>query len=94
MAHATYFLPHFADHLHLHANAKALLTHPPPTQVDPFFVPTTEEEREEFGEEGQGMVGRNLARVLINQVRARKGLAVDRKVVESATKQRTRARKV
>ena len=28
------------------------------------------------------------------QVRRRKGLAVDKKVVESATKQRTRARKV
>ena len=29
--------------------------HPPstPPQVDPFFVPLTEEEREEFGEEGQ-----------------------------------------
>lgn len=24
-------------------------------QVDPFFVPTTEEDREEFGEEGQGV---------------------------------------
>lgn len=63
-------------------------------QVDPFFVPTTEEEREEFGEEGQGMIGYNLARLLIDQVRKRKGLPVDKKVVESATKQRTRARKV
>ena len=57
-------------------------------------MPTTEEEREEFGEDGQGMIGRNLARVLIDQVRSRKGLLVDKKVVESATKQRTRARKV
>lgn len=24
-------------------------------QVDPFFVPVTEEDREEFGEEGQGV---------------------------------------
>lgn len=62
--------------------------------MDPFFVPTTEEEREEWGEEGQGVGADNLARTLINQVRARKGLPVDRKVVESATKQRTRARKV
>ncbi|KAK9824518.1 hypothetical protein WJX72_011036 [[Myrmecia] bisecta] len=34
-------------------------------QVDPFFVPTTQEEREEFGEEGQGVGAANLARVLI-----------------------------
>ena len=63
-------------------------------QVDPFFVPVTEEEREEFGEEGQGVGAANLARTLLDEVRRRKGLAVDRKVVESATKQRTRARKV
>ena len=36
----------------------------------------------------------NLARRLIDAVRRRKGLAVEEKVVESATKQRTRARKV
>ena len=65
-----------------------------PAQVDPFFAPTTEEEREEFGEEGQGVGTANLARTLIEEVRRRKGLPVDRKVVESATKQRTRARKV
>ena len=63
-------------------------------QVDPFFVPVTEEEREEFGEEGQGVGTANLARTLIDEVRRRKGLPLDRKVVESATKQRTRARKV
>ena len=63
-------------------------------QVDPFFVPVTEEEREEFGEEGQGVGTANLARTLLDEVRRRKGLAMDKKVVESATKQRTRARKV
>ncbi len=63
-------------------------------QVDPFFVPKTEVEREEFGEEGQGVGTANLAHALIDTVRRRKGLAVDKKVVESATKQRTRARKV
>lgn len=57
-------------------------------------MPTTEEEREEFGEEGQGVGAPNLAAALIEQVRRRKGLPVDRKVVESSTKQRTRARKV
>lgn len=49
-------------------------------QVDPFFVPTTEEEREEFGEEGQGVGTRNLARALIDEVRQRKGLSTERKV--------------
>jgi ribosome assembly protein 1 len=62
--------------------------------VDPFYVPTTEEEREEWGEEGQGVGAANLAKHLIDAVRRRKGLAVEEKVVESATKQRTRARKV
>lgn len=36
----------------------------------------------------------NLAKKLIDAVRRRKGLPVEEKVVESATKQRTRARKV
>ena len=62
--------------------------------MDPFFIPTTEEEREEFGEEGQGVGAPNLANILIEKVRRRKGLIVNRKVVESSTKQRTKARKV
>ena len=62
--------------------------------MDPFFAPKTEEEREEFGEEGQGVGAPNLANQLIDKVRRRKGLPVDKKVVESSTKQRTRARKV
>ena len=49
-------------------------------QVDPFFMPVTEEEREEFGEEGQGVGAPNLARRLIDAVRRRKGLAVEEKV--------------
>ena len=63
-------------------------------KVDPFFSPTTEEEREEFGEEGQGVGAPNLANLIIEKVRRRKGLNVNRKVVESSTKQRTKARKV
>lgn len=62
--------------------------------MDPFFIPTTEEEREEFGEEGQGVGAPNLANLIIEKVRRRKGLNVNRKVVESSTKQRTKARKV
>lgn len=62
--------------------------------MDPYFVPVTEEEREEFGEEGQGVGAPNLARRLMDAVRRRKGLLVEEKVVEAATKQRTRAKKV
>ena len=76
------------------ASASLLLTHWDRLAVDPFFVPTTEEEREEWGEEGQGVGAANLAKKLISATRRRKGLPVEEKVVESATKQRTRARKV
>ena len=76
-------------------------THPPPLppslactiQVDPFFTPLTEEEREEWGEEAAAGMS-NLARRLINAVRRRKGLPVEEKVVKAATKQRTLAKKV
>lgn len=76
------------------ASASLLLSHWERLAVDPFFVPTTEEEREEWGEEGQGVGAANLAKKLISATRRRKGLPVEEKVVESATKQRTRARKV
>lgn len=61
--------------------------------VDPFFQPKTEEEREEFGEtlaDGQ-MV--NIAKQYIDQVRRRKGLALDRKIVVHAEKQRNLSKK-
>lgn len=64
---------------------------PLPTQVDPFFVPTTDEEREEWGEEAMTS---NLAKRLIDAVRRRKGLPVEEKVVAKATKQRTLKRNV
>lgn len=59
---------------------------------DPFFVPKTREEIEEFGD-GSNM-GPNLAKKLIDSVRRRKGLRVEDKVVEHGRKQRTRAKKV
>ena len=76
------------------ASASLMLSHWERLDLDPFFLPLTEEEREEFGEEGQGVGAPNLAKRLIDTVRRRKGLQVEEKVVESATKQRTRARKV
>lgn len=53
---------------------------------DPFWVPTTEEELEDLGEKADK---ENVARRYVDKVRERKGLAVRRKVVESAEKQKT-----
>jgi len=59
--------------------------------TDPFWVPTTEEELELYGDKGDSV---NRAQVYMNKVRKRKGLPVLEKVVECATKQRTLSRKV
>ena len=59
--------------------------------TDPFWVPTTEEELELYGDKGDSV---NRAHLYMNAVRKRKGLAVSEKVVEFATKQRTLSRKV
>eukprot|EP00455_Lapot_gusevi_P045783 TRINITY_DN5908_c0_g1_i5.p1 TRINITY_DN5908_c0_g1~~TRINITY_DN5908_c0_g1_i5.p1 ORF type:complete len:542 (-),score=204.44 TRINITY_DN5908_c0_g1_i5:28-1563(-) len=56
---------------------------------DPFFVPTTEEELEEMGSVDNSP---NLVRTIVDSVRRRKGLAVEEKIVASATKQRTLSR--
>lgn len=53
---------------------------------DPFWVPTTEEELEDLGEKGDK---ENVALRYVDAVRQRKGLAVKKKVVESAEKQKT-----
>lgn len=53
---------------------------------DPFWVPTTEEELEDLGEKADK---ENVAKRYVDAVRARKGLTVRRKVVESAEKQKT-----
>ncbi|CCH60530.1 hypothetical protein TBLA_0D00200 [Henningerozyma blattae CBS 6284] len=54
--------------------------------IDPFWVPTTEEELEELGDVADR---ENPGRKHMNLVRRRKGLFVDEKVVENAEKQRT-----
>ncbi|KAI5678531.1 hypothetical protein M9H77_09481 [Catharanthus roseus] len=74
------------------SSALLVLSHWEAIEEDPFFVPKTEEELEEFGD-GSSMP-QNTARKLINAVRRQKGLAVEEKVVQHATKQRTLARKV
>ncbi|WOK97100.1 hypothetical protein Cni_G05808 [Canna indica] len=74
------------------ASALLVLSHWEEQPEDPFFVPKTEEEIEEFGD-GSSVLP-NIARKLMNSVRRRKGLHVEEKVVQHATKQRTLARKV
>ena len=54
--------------------------------LDPFWVPTTAEELEDIGEKADRT---NVAKEYMDSVRARKGMFVDRKIVESAEKQRT-----
>lgn len=54
--------------------------------IDPFWVPHTEEELEELGEFAER---ENVARRYMNNIRRRKGLFIDEKVVKNAEKQRT-----
>ncbi|KAF9489018.1 P-loop containing nucleoside triphosphate hydrolase protein [Pleurotus eryngii] len=54
--------------------------------LDPFWVPTTEEELEDLGEKADRT---NIAKAYMDGVRERKGMFVDRKIVEFAEKQRT-----
>ncbi|KVI05112.1 elongation factor-like GTPase 1 [Cynara cardunculus var. scolymus] len=74
------------------SSALLVLSHWEALPEDPFFIPKTEEEKEEFGD-GSSVL-QNTARKLIDGVRRRKGLPVEEKVVQHATKQRTLARKV
>lgn len=74
------------------SSALLVLSHWEALPEDPFFVPKTEEEIEEFGD-GSSVL-HNTARKLIDAVRRQKGLPVEEKVVQHATKQRTLARKV
>lgn len=61
--------------------------------VDPYFVPSTEEEREEFGDTlHEGQV-KNFVKELIDSVRLRKGMPIDKKLVVHADKQRNLSRK-
>lgn len=54
--------------------------------VDPFWIPITEEEYELYGEKADS---ENLALKYVNSVRKRKGLYIEKKTVEFAEKQRT-----
>lgn len=54
--------------------------------IDPYWVPTTEEEYAHYGEKSDTQ---NRALKYMNGVRRRKGLHVEEKIVEHAEKQRT-----
>ncbi|ORY32585.1 translation elongation factor 2 [Naematelia encephala] len=54
--------------------------------LDPFWVPSTVEELEDLGEKADRA---NVAKLYVDAVRKRKGMFVERKVVEFAEKQRT-----
>lgn len=52
--------------------------------VDPFYIPQTKEEIED---NGLNIDAPNIAKKLINQIRIRKGLPIDEKLVKDGTKQ-------
>ena len=58
---------------------------------DPLFVVATEEDQEAADDGALPTI--NLARRLVDGVRRRKGLRVEEKAVQHATKQRTLAKK-
>jgi ribosome assembly protein 1 len=60
--------------------------------IDPYFQPKTEEEREEFGEVRFADQSRNIAKEYIDRTRERKGLSSNKKIVVDAEKQRTLTR--
>lgn len=53
---------------------------------DPFWVPTTEEELEDYGEKGDR---ENVSKRYVDKVRQRKGLFVKKHIVEHGEKQKT-----
>ena len=57
---------------------------------DPFFIPKTEEEIEDHGI--GDILAENPTKLLIEKVRKRKGLILDKKIVEDGDKQRTLTR--
>lgn len=72
------------------SNPQLVFSHWSVMELDPFFQPQTEEEREDFGER---VHEHNYVRRYIEAVRKRKGLARDEKVVVHAEKQRTLSKK-
>jgi len=82
----------FADELYTKTSGAAspqlVFSHWELLDQDPFYVPSTVEELEEFGDNALA-VGFNLARKLMDDVRSRKGLELEKQIVEKGDKQRT-----
>ncbi|CAB3384639.1 Hypothetical predicted protein [Cloeon dipterum] len=68
------------------ASPQLVFSHWEVLDVDPFWAPSTEEEYLHFGEKADS---ENRARMYMDNVRRRKGLTVEQKLVEFAEKQRT-----
>ncbi|XP_047140599.1 elongation factor-like GTPase 1 isoform X1 [Hydra vulgaris] len=68
------------------ASPQLIFSHWELLDIDPFWIPTTDEEYELYGEKADS---ENQALKYVNQIRKRKGLYVDEKTVEHAEKQRT-----
>uniref|UniRef100_A0A0K0FZW2 Elongation factor-like 1 n=1 Tax=Strongyloides venezuelensis TaxID=75913 RepID=A0A0K0FZW2_STRVS len=56
---------------------------------DPFWIPTTEDEKEHYGDKGDSV---NQAKVYMDNIRRRKGLLTDELIVVNAEKQRNLSR--
>ena len=54
--------------------------------IDPFWIPQTDEEILHYGDKADSA---NQALAYMNEIRKKKGLAIDEKIVEFAEKQRT-----
>ncbi|KOO21503.1 elongation factor tu gtp-binding domain-containing protein 1 isoform 1 [Chrysochromulina tobinii] len=72
------------------AHPQLVFSHFEALHQDPNFVVTSEEDQEALDDGDLPTI--NLARKLVDDVRRRKGLRVEEKVVQSATKQRTRTK--
>lgn len=71
------------------SNPQLLFSHWEIVDMDPYFHPTTLEEREEHGEH---VHEQNFVRKYINSIRHRKGLSIAEKLIVHAEKQRTLTR--
>lgn len=69
------------------ASPQLIFSHWEILDVDPFFIPKKKEEIEEFGIKDE--VEKNIAKTYIDNVRKRKGLLVDEKLVKRPDAQRT-----
>jgi ribosome assembly protein 1 len=74
------------------ANAQLVFSHWAVIDSDPFFKPTTQEELEEWGDSVDTLPP-PLSKRIITDVRKRKGLIVQEKLVERADAQRNLSRK-